>query len=106
MVLANQFIPLRMVLANHFIPPLGASSERAIRGPGKSILLKLIIGRRNKFICKLAYFILVFNTPHSVVAKTMDLRPFHAPQWLRHLSLPPYANADLFWLVDVCKIID
>jgi hypothetical protein len=95
-----------MVLANQFIPPPGASSERAIRGRGKRILLKLIIGRRNKFICKLAYFILVLNTPHSIVAKAMDLHPSHAPRWLRHLSQPPYANADLFGLVVVCKIFD
>jgi hypothetical protein len=95
-----------MVLANQFIPPPGASLERAVRGRGKRILLKLIIGQRNKFICKLAYFILVFNTPHSIIAKRMDLRPSNAPRWLRHLSLPPYANADLFWLVVVCKIID
>jgi hypothetical protein len=61
-----------MVLANQFIPPPGASSERAIQGRGKRILLKLIIRQRNKLICKLAYFILVFNTPHSIVTKTMD----------------------------------
>ncbi len=36
----------------------------------------------------------------------MDLLPSHAPRWLRHLSLTPYANANHFWLVVVCKIID
>ena len=95
-----------MVLANQLIPPPGASSERAVRGRGEMILLKLIIGRRNKFICKLAYFILVFDTPHSIVTTTMDLCPSHAPRWSHHLYLPPYANVDLFWLVVVCKIID
>jgi hypothetical protein len=34
--------------------------ERAVQGRGKRILLKLIIGQTNKFICKHAYFILVF----------------------------------------------
>jgi hypothetical protein len=95
-----------MVLANQFIPPPGASSERAVRGCLKRILLKLIIRRRNKFICKLAYFILVFYTPHSILAKTMDLCPSHAPRWLRQLYLPPYTNADIFLLVVVSKIIN
>ncbi len=42
-----------LVLENRLTPPLGASSEGVVRGRGVRILLKLIIERRKKLICKL-----------------------------------------------------
>jgi hypothetical protein len=81
--------------------------ERALQGSGKRILLKLIIERRNKFSCKLAYFIPVFIILSTLsLPKTMDVHPSHAPRWSRHRSLPPYTNADLVWLVVVYEIFD
>jgi hypothetical protein len=91
-----------MALANQFIPPPGAYLEGVGWGRGEKKLLKLIIGRRKKLICKLDDFILVFiRLPTLLPPKQWYCASPRASRPAHILSILSSIADACFWLVDV-----
>ncbi len=96
-----------MALANQFIPPLGAYSEGVGWGRGERNLLKLIIGRRKKLICKLDNFILVFICLPTLLPPKQWYCASPRASWLVHILSILSSVADAcFWLVVVWAVVD
>ncbi len=96
-----------MALANQFIPPPGAYLEGVGWGHSERYLLKLIIGRRKKLICKLDIFILVFIClPTLLPSKQWYCASPRASQLAHILSILSSIADACFWLVIVWAIVD
>ncbi len=96
-----------MALVNQFIPPLGAYSEGVGWGHGERNLLKLIIGRRKKIICKLDNFILEFIClPTLLPPKQWYCASPRASRQVHILSILSYVADACFWLVVVWAVVD
>ena len=96
-----------MALANQFIPPPGAYLEGGGWGRGERNLLKLIIGRRKKLICKLDNFILVFICLSTLSPLKQWYCASPRASWPAHIhSILSSIPDACFWLVVVWAIVD
>ncbi len=96
-----------MALGNQFIPPPGAYSEGVGWSHGERNLLKLIIWRRKKLICKLDNFILVFIClPTLLPPKQWYCASPHASRLAHILSILSSMADACFWLVVVWAVVD